>query len=96
MTDRQVFEKVMSWMGMEIYNLKTLKDGDVVVEYIDESNSDGSSKTPFDVLTTTGYDEFYAGAIFDPEGNMRKGYIDSHVAYSSDNAKLIAKYFKEG
>lgn len=87
MTDREIFERTMFWMGMEIENLKTLKDGDVVIEYLNKSNCS-------EQFTTTGYDEFYAGAIFDKDGNMRKGYIDSHVAYSSDNAELIRKYFR--
>ena len=46
-------------------------------------------------FTKTGYDEFYAGAVFDENGKILKAYIDSHVAYSSDNCKEIDKMLED-
>ena len=77
MTDRQAFERMMELMGMEIANSKTTPDNKVIITYRDkEENSEQ--------FTTQGYDEFRAGAIFDSQGKIIKGYLDSHVAYSSE------------
>ena len=81
MSDKEVYEKFMSWMGMKLSKTKAFDDK-TVVEYKDtHSNTDK--------FTTIGYDEFYSGAIFDKDGNILKGYLDSHVAHLSDNASHI-------
>ena len=46
-------------------------------------------------FTKTGYDEFYSGAVFDENGKIVKAYIDSHVAYASDNCKEIDKILED-
>ena len=86
MTDRQVFEKFMKWIGMSTIKAKEI-DGQDVVTY----NNNNNPRTNDPRFTTIGYDEFYAGAIFDKEGTIIKGALDSHVAYMSDNLKEIEK-----
>lgn len=83
MTDIEVFKKFMGWMQMEICKEKVMENGNTVL-YFEDSN-----KQDTELFTKWGYDSFLAGIIFDTEGKMVKGYIDSHVAHSSDNAKLI-------
>tara|TARA_R110002020_G_scaffold203143_4_gene406471 strand:- start:685 stop:951 length:267 start_codon:yes stop_codon:yes gene_type:complete len=81
MSDKEVYEKFMSWMGMKLSKTKALNNK-TVVEYRDTiSNTDK--------FTTIGYDEFFSGAIFDNDGNILKAYLDSHAAWISDNAKHI-------
>lgn len=87
MTDKEVFEKFMGWMGMEPSKTKTI-DNNTVVRYDDIFSCD-------DRLTKCGYDEFYAGVIFDENGKIVKAYIDSHVAYASDNCKEINKILED-
>jgi hypothetical protein len=81
MSDKEVYEKFMSWMGMKLSKTKALGNK-TVVEYRDtHSNTDK--------FTTIGYDGFFSGAIFDNDGNILKGYLDSHVAHLSENNKNI-------
>tara|TARA_R110000744_G_scaffold106969_1_gene203363 strand:+ start:200 stop:463 length:264 start_codon:yes stop_codon:yes gene_type:complete len=87
MTDKEVFEKFMGWMGMKASKNKHI-DKQIVVEYEDINNCDVR-------LTKCGYDEFYAGAIFDENGRMVKSYIDSHVAYTSENCDKINEILKD-
>jgi predicted nucleic-acid-binding Zn-ribbon protein len=87
MTDKEVFEKFMGWMGMKVSKAKDI-DNKVIVEYDDIDNCDVR-------FTKCGYDEFYAGAIFDENGKMVKGYVDSHVAYTSDNCDKINEILKD-
>ena len=83
MTDKDAFERVMELMGMKPIGEMEVEGG-VLVEYEDaEINTEQFS--------TCGYDEFYAGAVFDEEGGIVTGYLDSHVAYTSDNCKKIEK-----
>jgi len=83
MTDKETFEKFMLWMGMKPSKTKQV-DGNTVIEYEDIDNCDVR-------FTKQGYDEFYAGAIFDDKGKIVKAFIDSHVAYTSKNYDLINK-----
>ena len=87
MTDKEVFEKFMGWMGMKLSKTKTI-DKKTVVQYDDSYNCDAR-------VTKQGHDEFYAGAIFDEKGGMVKSYIDSHVAYTSDNCDKISEILKD-
>lgn len=75
MTDKQAFERVMELMGMKPLDAVVTEKG-VIIEYQDTGK-------PLDNFDCCGYDEFYAGAIFDDSGNVVKGYIDSHVAHAS-------------
>lgn len=84
MTDIEVFKKFMDWMQMEVFKEKQLENGNTVMVF-----SDSQKNT--ELFTTVGYDEFYAGIVFDKDGNMVKGYIDSHVAWTSANCDLISK-----
>ena len=53
MTDQEVFEKFMLWMGMKLFqNIKV--NGNSVITYIDTEECDKH-------FTKVGYDEFYAG-----------------------------------
>ncbi len=87
MTDKEVFEKFMGWMGMKVFKTKDV-DKQVVVNYYDIDNCDVR-------FTKCGYDEFYAGAIFDENSKMVKAYVDSHVAYTSDNCDKINEILKD-
>jgi len=65
MTDRDVFEKFMEWLGMApIRSINS--NGDCIVEY-----REGDKWCDF--FSSVGYDEFYASAIFDKKGNLKKG-----------------------
>ncbi len=77
MTDKEVFEKFMGWIGMEPSKTKEIKNK-TAIEYKD-------TETCEERFTKLGYDEFYAGAIFDENGKIVKAYIDSHVAVGSKN-----------
>lgn len=87
MTDKEVFEKFMGLMGMKNSKTKTI-DKNTVVLYDDTFNCDVR-------FTKCGYDEFYAGAIFKENGEMVKGYIDSHVANTSGNCDKINEILKD-
>ena len=87
MTDKEVFEKFMGWMGMQVCKAKEINK-EIVVEYEDTCNCEVR-------FTKCGYDEFYAGAIFDENGKMINGYVDSHVAHASDNFHKIYKILKD-
>jgi restriction endonuclease S subunit len=87
MTDKEIYERFMLWMGMKTSKTKTIGKN-TVVRYNDIDNCDVR-------FTKTGYDEFYAGAMFDENGKIVKAYIDSHVAYVSDNSKEIDKMLKD-
>jgi hypothetical protein len=84
MTDIEVFKKFMGWMQMEVSKEKQLEDGNTVMIFSDPNKTT-------EIFTKSGSDEFYAGIIFDKNGNMVKGYIDSHVAYASANCLLMDK-----
>ena len=89
MNDRQAFERVMELMCMKASDESTI-DGGVLVEYQDTEEEQGTEK-----FTTMGYDSFLAGVIFDSEGNIVKGYLDSHVCSASKNYKEIEELKKE-
>ena len=85
-TDKQIFETFMSWMGMK--EDKTIKNGDNdIVSYVDTFECKNN-------LSKIGYDAFYTGAEFDKNGNIVKAYLDSHVAYKSENCEEIDKIIK--
>jgi hypothetical protein len=87
MTDKEVFEKFMLWIGMKPSKTKEIGKN-TAVRYDDVDNCDVR-------FTKTGYDEFYAGAVFDENGKIVKAYIDSHLAYASDNCKDIDKILED-
>ena len=87
MTDKQVFEKFMGWMGMKASRTKNV-DNQLVVEYEDTDNCEVR-------VTKCGYDKFYSGAIFDENGKMVKSYIDSHVSSTSYNCDKINEILKD-
>jgi len=82
MTDKEVFTKFMSWMNMEVESFQIANDREIFI-YKDP-------KVESELFTKWGYDEFFAGAIFDKDGKLVKGYLDSHVQYSSENADFIS------
>jgi len=85
-TDKQIFETFMSWMGMK--EDKTIKNGDNdIISYTDTFKCKNN-------LSKIGYDEFFAGAEFDKNGNIVKAYLDSHNAYVSENCEEISKTIK--
>ncbi len=87
MTDKEVFEKFMAWIGMEPSKTNKI-DNNTAVIYDDIGNCDVR-------FTKRGYDEFYAGVMFDENGKILKGYIDSHAAHASDNCKQIDKIIED-
>ena len=84
MTDIEVFKKFMGWMKMDVDRERNFENGDTLLIF----SESGQESEQF---TTQGYDDFDAGIFFDKDGNMIKGYIDSHVAYVSTNAKILYK-----
>lgn len=88
MTDREVYEKFMLWMGMTPTRSVTTLEGITAVIYEDKEDTDSR-------FEAVGYDEFNAAAMFDSKGNMVKGCIDSHVAWGSDNYVIIDKFIDE-
>jgi len=89
MTDREVFEKFMHWMGMPIDKSMMVEEGEAILY-----NDEYGRKQKHESFTTCGYEEFHAGAIFDADGKMVRGYMDSHVAHLSDNCKDIENMFR--
>ena len=82
MTDKEVFEKFMSWMGMTPILTKE-HDGNTIIVFDDKGDRGN------DVFSKVGHDEFYSGIEFDKRGKIVKAYMDSHVAYASKNRILI-------
>ena len=87
MTDKEIYERFMLWMGMKPSKTKTI-DKNTAIRYDDIDNCDVR-------FTKMGYDKFYAGAVFDENGKIVKAYIDSHVAYVSDNCEEIYKMLED-
>jgi hypothetical protein len=87
MTDKEIYERFMLWMGMKPSKTKKVEEN-TVIRYEDIYNC-------YVRFTKTGYDEFYSGAVFDENGKIVKAYIDSHVAYASDNCKEIDKILED-
>jgi len=87
MTDKEIYERFMLWIGMKPSKTKQVEEN-TVIRYDDIDNCDVR-------FTKTGYDEFYAGAVFDENGKIVKAYIDSHVAYTSDNCDKIDELLKD-
>jgi len=87
MTDKEIYERFMLWIGMKPSKTKEIGKN-TVIQYDDIDNCDAR-------FTKTGYEEFYAGAVFDENGKIVKAYIDSHVAHASDNCKEIDKMLEE-
>lgn len=83
MTDKEIFEKFMGWMGMHALDSHDTEEGTAIIY-----NDTGECSERF---SKRGYDEFYAGAIFDESGAIVRAYLDSHVAYVSSNCKAISK-----
>jgi len=81
MTEREIFETFMSWIGM-IVEKKAEKDGLTYLIFYQEERGK-------DRFETLGYEKFYSGAVFNDKGEIQMAYLDSHVAYSSDNSKII-------
>ena len=86
MNDKQAFQRVMALMGMRLTNEQETKIG-TLIEYDDDCKNTQE-------FTKKGYDEFYAGAIFNDKGEVVKGYIDSHAALTSGNCDEIEEIKK--
>lgn len=84
MKDVDVFKKFMNWMQMEVSVEKVLDNGNTMLRFSDTNKES-------ELFTKRGYEEFDAGIIFDQNGNIVKGYIDSHVAHASNNCTLMDK-----
>jgi len=84
MTDKEIFEQFMGWMCMTPREIQT-EEG-LLIEFKEDMDTPSTKN-----FTSQGYDEFYAGALFNEQGEMIKGYMDSHVAYESRNAKELDK-----
>jgi len=95
MTDIEVFKKFMGWMGMEVAQEKPLPNGNTLMIFDDKYLDDEDDEDVFppqnseEVFTTCGYDGFEAGILFDKEGNLVKGFLDSHVTDMSKNGRLL-------
>ena len=77
----ELYQKFMEMASFELTNQMKLDDGCTLLVYQDTGQKEN--------FTTCGYDEIFSGAIFDENGKLVMGYMDSHVAYSSANAKII-------
>ena len=78
----------MAWMGMTQKRSAKNGESNELVEFCDGGEADPR-------FTKCGYDEFYAGAEFDANGVLVRGYVDSHVAHSSINAIAICSALEE-
>ena len=87
MTDKEVYEKFMSWIGMEPSRSKQIGEN-TAIRYDDTGRCDVR-------FTKVGYELFYAGAVFDGSGKIVRAFIDSHVAYSSENSDKIDELLKD-
>ncbi len=91
MTDKQVFEKFMSWMGMAVEKSAQLNG----IEAFTYEDSYGENAKIDDRFSGIGYESFSAGAAFDKHGNMLRIYLDSHVAYNSENYFKMHEFIKQ-
>lgn len=82
---KKEYVKFMSLLGLELVIEKVIEENQTIVVYEGEGNETASS------FTIVGYDEFHSGAIFDKDDKLVKGFLDSHVAYSSENCQEILK-----
>lgn len=83
MTDKEIYQAFMKMAGFSINAEMIVDEGKVLLSYEDIHGGEN--------FTKLGYDEFFSGAIFDKDGNLVMGYLDSHVAFTSSNAKIIDK-----
>lgn len=81
MTDKELWLKAMNMMGFKVTK-DLIINGVHYYEHEAPSTDDGS-------FTRQGYEEFYSGASFDDKGGMVKGYLDSHVAHTSESCKKL-------
>jgi len=87
MSDKEIYEKFMLWMGMKATKTKIIEKN-TVVRFEDIGKIDNR-------FTKFGYDEFFAGAVFDENGKIVCAYIDSHVSSASDNSDKIDELLKD-
>ena len=92
MTEREIFETFISWMGFKPQDKAPTDDGGVVVVY-EAPNSDENKEAPR--MSCVGYESFWAGAVFSKDGSLVKGYLDSHVAHSSRYSDDIDELIKQ-
>ena len=86
MTDKQAIQHTM-----QLFNFR--KDEEVGPYVLYSTRYDGtSSQQP---VSLQGYDNFEAGFEFDEEGNLVRGFMDSHVAWRSVNLDIIKDKIKE-
>jgi hypothetical protein len=83
MTDKEIFERFMLWIGMKPTIHEKIGKRTLVL-YKDINNCDVR-------FTKRGYDDFKAGAVYDKNERIVKAYLDSHVVHSSDNSVGIFK-----
>jgi len=89
MTDKEVVIRFLEICGMEVADHNSIIVGGTSFDTPDRL-TDGNER-----FTSIGYDEIDFAFEFDEKGNMLRGAIDSHVAYSSDNFKIIEDKLKQ-
>ena len=90
MTEREIFEQFLAWMGFEVTDKIPLDDGAIAIVYYAKDSFDNKKETR---VSCVGYEGFGSGAIFSKDGKLVKGYMDSHVAFNSEHALDIFKLF---
>ena len=90
MTEREIFEQFLAWMGFEVTDKIPLDDGAVAIVYDAKNSIENKKETR---VSCVGYDTFESGAIFSKDGKLVKGYMDSHVYFNSKYALDIFKLF---
>ena len=90
MTEREIFEQFLAWMGFAVTDKIPLDDGAVAIVYYANDSFDNKKETR---ISCVGYDAFESGAIFSKDGKLVKGYMDSHVYFNSKHALDIFKLF---
>ena len=85
MTDKEVYIRFMKMAGFKQEYVIPRGDNEVVLTFYSDEDDDLKS------FTKVGYQDFRSGAKFDKDGNLIIGYLDSHVAYDSENSKEINK-----
>ena len=90
MTEREIFEQFLAWMGFKVTDKIPLDDGAIAIVYYAKDSVENKKETR---ISCVGYDAFGSGAIFSKDGELVKGYMDSHVYFSSKHALDIFKLF---
>ena len=91
MTDRQVFERMMHLMGMEIDTSCLVEEGELVFYGKDDNENETTEN-----FTATSYYGLYAGVVFTEEGDIWKSYFYSGPTINTTETEtLLHKMYEQ-